>query len=93
MGPAMRMSIPPPLVPNCNTFAIVASVIVLIAILSRWDVVQLRQYEALDENGYEEANADTVEVQSCRLWDGHSFKHDDFKGAAIWPVADVTALY
>ncbi|MGO9605451.1 MAG: hypothetical protein ACLQAT_19035 [Candidatus Binataceae bacterium] len=41
--------------------------------------------------GYEEENVDTVEVRSCGLCHGDEYKRDNFKGATIRLIAQVTA--
>ena len=41
--------------------------------------------------GYEEQNVDMVEVNSCGLCHGDAFKRDNFKGATIRLVAEVTS--
>jgi hypothetical protein len=41
--------------------------------------------------GYDEENVGTAEVRSCGLCHGEAFKRDNFKGATIRLVAEVTA--
>jgi len=42
-------------------------------------------------DGYDEENVDTVEVRSCGLCHGSEYKRENFKGATIRLVAEVTA--
>ena len=41
--------------------------------------------------GYDDENIETVEVQKCGLCGGDEFKRDNFKGATIRLIAQVTA--
>ena len=41
--------------------------------------------------GYDEENVEAVEVKSCGLCHGESFRRDNFKGATIRLIAQVTA--
>jgi len=41
--------------------------------------------------GFDKENVETVEVQKCGLCGGDEFKRDNFKGATIWLLAQVTA--
>ena len=43
--------------------------------------------------GYDEENVDTVEVQKCGLCHGEAFRRDNFKGATIRLLAQVTARW
>jgi hypothetical protein len=41
--------------------------------------------------GYDEENVETLEVRSCGLCHGDAFKRDNFKGATIRLLAEVTS--